>query len=76
MVCDEKSNTHKTEADELGARKENAQWRVEDTRACSAQQQGQGKVNKENPLTKRVYAKKRRYEVVTQRVCSLSHGKK
>ena len=65
-----------TEADELGARKENAQWRVEDTKACSAQQQGQGKVNKENPLTKRVYAKERRYEVATQRVCSLSHGKK
>ena len=42
VFCDEKSNTHKTEADELGARKENAQWRVEDTGACSAQQLGQG----------------------------------
>ena len=39
-------------------------------------QQGQGKVNKENPLTKRVDAKERRDEVATQRVCSLSHGKK
>ena len=65
-----------TEAGELGARKENAQWRVEDTKACSVQQQGQGKVNKEKPLTKRVDAKERRYEVATRRVCSLSHGKK
>ena len=73
----DKSNTHKQEAAEIGAdARENAQWRVEDTEACSAQQLGQGKANKENPLTKRVYAKERRYEVATRRVCSLSHGKK
>ena len=65
-----------TEAGELGARKENAQWRVEDTRACSAHQLGPGIVHKEKPLTKRADAQERRYEVATQRVCSLSHGKK
>ena len=55
----DKSNTHKQEAAEIGAdARENAQWRVEDTGAGSAQQQGQGIVNKENPLTKRVYAKR------------------
>ena len=70
-----KSNTHKTEAAELGARKENAQWRVEDTGAGSAQQLGQGKVNKENPLTKRGDAKERRYEVATRRVYCLYLGK-